>query len=188
MQGKARVMKNGALPLTKDPFAAGAAKMKSGLAPLKKFKPFPGNPRMHPKAEIDMLAAVIKLRGADQPIVVDEKFVILKGHGRLAAATVAGLTDFPYVQRFGLSETEKIAIRIEDNALPLLSGWNKELLSSQLGELQSGGYEMQTLGFPATQLTAFMTTPEAPAAFEAFGEDIPTEHTCPKCGFRYSGK
>jgi hypothetical protein len=58
MQGKARVMKNGALPLTKDPFAAGAAKMKSGLAPLKKFKPFPGNPRMHPKAEIDMLAAV----------------------------------------------------------------------------------------------------------------------------------
>ena len=64
-------MKNGALPLAKDPFAAGAAKMKSGLAPLKKFKPFPGNPRMHPKAEIDMLAAVAAIATAirDQVLI-----------------------------------------------------------------------------------------------------------------------
>lgn len=30
--------------------------------------------------------------------------------------------------------------------------------------------------------------PEAPSEFPAFGEDIATDHCCPKCGYRWSGK
>jgi ParB-like nuclease domain len=173
----------------KDPFAAvGAPKMKSGRALLKKFKPYPNNPRIHPKAEIELLAQVLRMRGADQPIVVDEKWVILKGHGRLEAADLAGLSDFPYVQRIGLSESDKRAIRIEDNALPLLAGWDKVLISTELAQLKTDGYDMTLLGFGETQLVHFMTQPSAPAAFSAVDENIATEHRCPKCGFAWSGK
>lgn len=130
--------------------------MKSGRAPLSKFKPYPQNARTHPKEEIDLLSKVIKERGADQPIVVDEDWLILKGHGRLEAAKLAGLADFPYVQRFGLSEADKKAIRIEDNSLPLLAGWNKELLAGELATLQVDGYDLKLLGFPDAQLVTFM--------------------------------
>lgn len=173
-----------------DPFAAaGAPKMKSGRAPLKKFKPHPSNPRVHPEAELEMLAAVIKLRGADQPIVVDEKWNILKGHGRLEAARRAGLADFPFVQRFGLSESDKLAIRIEDNSIPLLAGWDKKLLAADLTLLKTEGYDMKLLGFGDAQLVTFMTAPTAPEAFEVLDETtVKTDFCCPKCGHKWSGK
>jgi hypothetical protein len=30
--------------------------------------------------------------------------------------------------------------------------------------------------------------PQAPQQFPAVGADIATEHSCPKCGYRWSGK
>ncbi len=30
--------------------------------------------------------------------------------------------------------------------------------------------------------------PSSPAEFQSYSEDIPTEHTCPKCNYRWSGK
>lgn len=173
-----------------DPFVAkGVPKMKSGRAPLSKFRPWPGNPRLHPEAEIDLLAQVISLRGPDQPIVVDEGWYILKGHGRLKAAQQAGAKEFPFVQRFGLTESEKVAIRIEDNALPLMSAWDKTLLSGQLEQLKADGYDMKLLGFGDAQLVQFMTAEPPPAAFQAFDDGtIETEYCCPKCHFAWSGK
>lgn len=139
-----------------DPFdVAGTPQMKSGRALLGRFKPYPDNPRTHPREEIELLAKVIALRGPDQPIVVDEGFVILKGHGRLAAAKLAKLKEFPYVQRFDLSDVEKNAIRIEDNALPLLSSWDMPKLRSEAAVLNSAGYEMKMLGF-GEQMTSWL--------------------------------
>jgi hypothetical protein len=130
-----------------DPFAGEKNGMRSGRAPLSAFVPYPKNARIHPEREIELLARILLLRGFDQPIVVDEDFIILKGHGRLDAAKRAGLSAAPYVQRLGLEEDEKKAIRLEDNQMPLLAGWNLELLRPELTELKLAGYEMQMLGF-----------------------------------------
>ncbi len=161
--------------------------MRSGRAPLSRFVPYPNNPRTHPPAEILLLSQLIKKRGADQPIVVDESWEILKGHGRREAALLAGIEDFPYVQRLGLDEAEKIAIRLEDNAIPLLAGWDRELVRGEIVQLQALSYDVSLLGFGDTQLVQFTTLPGPPSQFPAVGADLHVDKQCPKCGYTGSG-
>ena len=89
---------------------------------LADIKEYPNNPKKHPPEQISFLADVLKKWGPDQPIVVDEDGIIIKGHGRKIAAAAAGLKAFPVVQRDGLSEEDKRAIRIADNQAALLGG------------------------------------------------------------------
>lgn len=156
--------------------------------PLAKIKPYPNNPRTHPPAQVRLLAELLTKYGADQPIVVDEKGVILKGHGRLMAATEAGLDSFPVVQRIGLSETDKTAMRIHDNQVALLSGWDTELIRYEMRSLKTADYDLALLGFGDAQLVHFTTQPGPPeGGFAEFGDDLPTEHECPRCKYRWSG-
>lgn len=156
--------------------------------PLRSIYPYPNNPRTHPPAQVALLAELLKRRGFDQPIVVDEGGVIIKGHGRHLAAMIAGLDEVPVVVRRGLSEVEKAAMRIEDNQVALLSGWDRELIRGEMSMLKAAGYEMPLLGFGDTQIVSFMATPGPPDEFPAFGEGIETHYRCPKCGYRWSGK
>lgn len=155
--------------------------------PLSWFIPYERNPRTHPPAQVAMLAELIKTHGPDQDIVVDENRIILKGHGRRLAAMLAGLDQFLFLQRFGLSEAEKTAMRIADNQVSLLSGWDRSLVYGEIASLQSQGYDVGLLGFGDAQLVQFTTTPGPPAEFQAFGENIPTKHQCPSCGYKWSG-
>lgn len=157
------------------------------LWPLPKIKPYPRNARTHPPAQIKLLAAIFLKHGVDQPIVVDEGGVILKGHGRREAAIEAGLTEYPVVQRSGLTEAEKIAMRIEDNQLALLSGWDNELVRGEIAVLQKFDYDLNLLGFGESQLVSFTTTPGPPGSFRTFDESIPIEHECPRCSYKWSG-
>lgn len=173
-----------------DPFASdGEVSTRSGVAPLNRFKRYPGNARLHPPAEIAMLAAIFKspYRRRDQPIVVDEDWLILKGHGRLDAAYAAKIDDFPYVQYHGLPEAEKIAMRIEDNQVALLAGWSQELIRGEISQLRGFGYQVSMLGFGDTQLVQFETLPGPPAEFQKVDDDIHVDRECPKCGYTASG-
>jgi hypothetical protein len=127
------------------------------LVPLHEIIPYERNPRTHPPAQITLLAKLMKEHGVDQPIVVDEANVILKGHGRLLAAQEAGFETFPVVTHRGLSATEKTALRIEDNQVALLSGWDRGLLRGEMTELKVAGYDMPLLGFPGIELVEFMS-------------------------------
>lgn len=129
---------------------------------LDKIKPYPNNARTHPPEQINLLAQLMLKRGVDQPIVVDEDGVILKGHGRLLAAQKAGLEEFPVAIHRGLSDIDKRAVRIEDNQVALLSGWDTELLRLELSDLKLEAYDMPLLGFGQSQLVQFMTNPLAP--------------------------
>lgn len=126
--------------------------MKVVIKPIVWFKPYQNNARTHPDSQIDMLAGLLKKHGPDQPIVTDEKGVILKGHGRRLAAIAAGIKEFPAVIRSGLSESEKSAIRIQDNQVALLSGWSAELIQSEIANLKLTGFDIPLLGFPESQL------------------------------------
>lgn len=157
--------------------------------PIAKITPYEHNPRTHPAAQITLLAELIKKWGPDQDIVVDENGIILKGHGRRLAALEAGLKVYPVRQRFGLSEDDKTAMRIADNQVALLSGWDSDLVGFEVKRLERANYDMKLLGFGEAQLVQFTTTPGPPAGgFQAFDETIEIEHACPKCGYRWSGK
>lgn len=125
---------------------------------LKKTKPYPYNARTHPPEQIELLAELMKRWGPDQPIVVDEKCVILKGHGRREAAYKAGIAGaYPVVQRLGLPEHEKDAMRLADNQVGLLSGWDNAKVQLAIGNLKLAGYPMELLGFGQSQLVQFET-------------------------------
>src|ERR1700730_3780925 len=53
--------------------------------------PNPRNPRTHSRRQIRQIAESIKAFGHLVPILIDEKGVVLAGHGRLAAANLLGL-------------------------------------------------------------------------------------------------
>jgi DNA modification methylase len=122
------------------------------LLPLREIIPYERNPRTHPPEQIALLAKLMKDYGVDQPIVVDEAGVILKGHGRLLAAQQAGFETFPVAVHRGLDENSKRAIRIADNQVALLSGWDSTLIGGELAELKASGFDMPLLGFPEAQL------------------------------------
>jgi len=123
--------------------------------PIDKIKPYANNPKTHPPEQVTLLASLLKRWGADQAIVVDEAGVILKGHGRRLAAIEAGLSTFRVIQRIGMPDVEKQAMRIADNQVPLLGGWDRTLIQSELSSLKLAGYDIPLLGFPETQLRAF---------------------------------
>lgn len=161
--------------------------MRDAVWSLQRIKPYPRNPRTHPPAQIALLAELLKKHGPDQRIVVDENGVIIKGHGRLAAAHAAGLKSFPVVIRAGLSEAEKAAMRVSDNQVSLLAGWDKELLRGEITMLKQAGNDVSLLGFGDVELVSFLSVDTAPADFPEVDETISVEHTCPKCGYRFSG-
>src|SRR5262245_29803332 len=91
---------------------------------LDQIKPYDRNARQHPEVQIELLAKLMTKHGVDQPIVVDEDGVILKGHGRRLAAIKAGFNEFPVVVHKGLCDTEKRGLRIADNKVTLLGDWD----------------------------------------------------------------
>lgn len=127
-----------------------ATKVKSRK--LSDIKPWPDNPKKHPPEQIKLLASLMLKHGVDQPIVMDENGFILKGHGRRLAAIEAGFEEFPVVQHFGLSDEEKRAMRIADNQVSLLGGWDEKLLKADIGALSLAGYDMKLLGFKDREL------------------------------------
>ena len=53
--------------------------------PLDARRPDPGNPRHHPRKQIRNLVKSIRSSRYVSPILIDEEFTIIAGHGRLAA-------------------------------------------------------------------------------------------------------
>jgi ParB-like chromosome segregation protein Spo0J len=95
---------------------------------------------------VDKIAASIAEFGFDQPIVVDEQGVILKGHGRREAALRLGLEQVPVIVRTDLSETQKKACRIADNKVAE-SEWLEDALRLELLELKDENYDLTLTGF-----------------------------------------
>lgn len=174
----------------KKPFAVEDAwpKIERAVRLLTDIHPFPQNPRTHPPAQIALLAELLKKYGPDQDIVIDaDDDMILKGHGRRLAAIAAGMREFPVTLRYGLSDADKIALRVSDNQVNLLSGWDTELIRGAIASFRQFGGDVQLLGFGDAQLVQFEMLPGPPAQFQAVGENIHVDKQCPRCGFVGSG-
>lgn len=157
---------------------------------VSQLKPWPRNPKTHPPEQIEALARMIEKFGNDQPNVVDENDVILKGHGRWMASQKLGHEMIPCIVRTGMSDAEKKALVISDNQAPLLGGWDKDLLRLELGDLKRLKFDLALTGFDDVQLVSYMARPQEPTPpdqFPAVGEDIKIDHECPKCGHQWSG-
>src|SRR5947208_1089702 len=87
------------------------------------------NARTHSSKQIAQLANAISAFGFLVPILVDEKGVIIAGHGRHAAAKLLGLKQVPTIKVQGLSEAKRRALALADNRIAESAGWNREMLA-----------------------------------------------------------
>jgi len=120
--------------------------------------PFINNSRTHSEEQVGQVAASIREFGFTNPILVDGDNGIIAGHGRLMAARKLGLESVPSIRLTHLSEAQKRAYVIADNKLALNAGWDEELLSLELGELQAIDFDLSLIGFSEDELAGLMVT------------------------------
>lgn len=111
--------------------------------PLDKFREHPKNPNRHPDAQLDILAQVILKAGWRNPVVVSSRSgFVVKGHGRLAAASRAGFTEAPVEIQDYASEATELADLVADNRIAELSERDQFAVHGVLSELNEMGSDL----------------------------------------------
>jgi DNA modification methylase len=120
--------------------------------------PYAKNSRTHSDEQVAQIAASMKEWGWTTPILVDEAGQIIAGHGRVLAARKLNYTEAPVMVATGWTEAQKRAYVIADNKLALNAGWDNEMLSLELGELGSLGFDLDLTGFSADEMRSLILT------------------------------
>lgn len=124
--------------------------------PIDKLVPYARNARTHSKEQIAQLRASLREFGFVSPAVIDSKYNILVGHGRVQAAREEGYTTVPCVFAENLTDAQKRAYILADNQLALGAGWDEEMLSVELSDLQDESFDLSLLGFDSDELEKLM--------------------------------
>lgn len=143
----------------------------------------PRNARVHPRSQIDMVAASIREFGWTNPLLIDETNTLLAGHARLEAAAVIGIAEVPVIIARGWTDTQKQAYVEADNRLSEIGGWDLDLRRQELENLRSVGFSMDSIGWDEKSLDDFLkvgtakdkdpdATPELPAEIIVRAGDV----------------
>lgn len=166
--------------------------------------PNPRNPNKHPDSQIELLAKIIAgVRDGDgpkpgtgqgwrAPITVSRSSgYIVRGHGRYAAAIVAGLDEVPVEYQLYDSEASEYADLIADNRISELSAIDDHELKDLLREIDSMDFDVELAGFDDFALSKLKLDDDQDEdgedpEFPEYGGDLETTHKCPKCGYEWS--
>jgi DNA modification methylase len=161
--------------MTTAPQATGLAALadRIELWPIDRLRPYERNPRTHSEGQVDQLAASMVEFGWTNPVLVDEQGGILAGHGRLLAARKLGLAEVPVIRFEHLSEAQKRAYLITDNQLALQAGWSEELLAEELAWLRDERFDLNLIGFDATELERLLAIADGEAASDEAENEVP---------------
>jgi DNA modification methylase len=118
------------------------------------LKPARRNARTHSRKQIRQIAASIERFGFTNPVLIDERAVILAGHGRVEAAKLLGMPTVPCMRIGNMSEADKRAYALADNKLALNAGWDDELLAMELQDLMAAdlGFDVGITGFSIAEV------------------------------------
>lgn len=130
------------------------------LVDINKLVPYARNARTHSKEQILQLRSSIREFGFINPCLIDKDYNVIAGHGRILAAKEEGLTELPCVFVEHLTEAQKRAYIIADNRLALNAGWDEEMLSIELSELEGADFDLDLLGFTDAELHKLMGVEE----------------------------
>jgi ParB-like chromosome segregation protein Spo0J len=165
--------------------------MKIEHASLDKIHPDPANVRRHPERNLDAIKASLARFGQQKPIIVDAAGIIRAGNGTYEAAKALGWESIAVVQT-ALQGSEATAYAIADNRTAELAEWDDAALAETLRSLQSEDFDLGAVGYTDDEVDALIgrlaDDIAPPEDFAAYDESIATDYTCPKCGYRWSGK
>jgi hypothetical protein len=120
--------------------------------PIHALRPQDRNARTHSKRQIRQIADSMRRFGFNNPILTDDNSQIIAGHGRLEAAKLLGMVTVPSIRLSHMSETEKRAYIVADNAIALKAGWDREILAIELQGLIDLGFEVELTGFEPAEI------------------------------------
>ena len=115
--------------------------------PIDRLLPYIANARSHPEAQVAQIAGSIAEFGFNVPCLVDERGVLMAGHGRLLAAKRLGLAEIPVIRLGHLTGAQARAFRIADNQIALNALWDDTVLAAELARLREDGVDLDLLGF-----------------------------------------
>lgn len=129
---------------------------RSEVISVDKIVPSARNARTHSKEQIAQIRASFREFGVLAPLVVDEKYNLLAGHGRLEAARYEGLKELNCIVVEHLTDAQKRAYILADNRLALNAGWDEDMLSVELSDLQGAAFDLSLLGFSEAEMNKLM--------------------------------
>ena len=140
---------------------------------IEKLIPNPKNPNKHPDEQIQLLGRIIRQTGWRQPITVSTRSgFIVKGHGRLMAAQLEGLTEAPVDYQNYASEAEEYADLTADNRIAELSEIDQKMLADIFADIDTGEIPMELTGYTENEVESLVTAlSEALHMEELTGED-----------------
>ena len=107
---------------------------------LGELQPYENNPRKNDTA-VPYVAESIKRYGFKVPIVIGKDGVIVAGHTRYLASIELGLETVPCIVADDLTDEEIKEFRLVDNKTSELAGWDFDMLSAELEDLDFDGYD-----------------------------------------------
>ncbi len=110
--------------------------------PVSKLKPYERNPRKN-KHAVEVLAKSIQRVGNNDPIEVNEDYVILCGHTRKQALEKLNIKTTDIIMIKGLTEEQQNEYRITNNKTGEIAEWDFEVLEEDFSveELVEFGFE-----------------------------------------------
>ena len=127
---------------------------------IDRLVPYTRNARTHSKEQILQLRASLREFGFVNPVIVDKDLNVIAGHGRIMAAKEEGITEIPCVFAEHLTEAQKRAYIIADNRLALNAGWDAEMLSVEIADLQGSDFDINLRGFDDVELNKLLGSVE----------------------------
>jgi ParB-like chromosome segregation protein Spo0J len=148
------------------------------------IQPHPDNAR---RGNLDAIRESIQVNGFYGACIVQRSTGhILVGNHRYMAAVDSGLTDIP-VMWVDKTDAEARRLLLVDNRTTDLAGYDTAALVAILND-QAEQDDLPGTGWDDAALAALLAAieDEPPEDFPSFGEDIPVDLQCPKCGYEWS--
>lgn len=119
---------------------------------IEKLIPYENNVKLHPKEQIEQIKNSIVEFGNNDPIAIDEDYVVIEGHGRLTALKELGYKEVECIILSGLTEDQKNAYRLVHNKLTMNSDFDMEGLAAELEKitLDMGDFGFEPLSIDNT--------------------------------------
>ena len=148
------------------------------LVDINKLVPYANNARTHNKEQILKLRSSLREFGFVNPVIIDKEYNVLAGHGRIEAAKEEGIAEVPCVFVDHLTEAQKKAYILADNRMALDAGWDEELLSVEMQELQEIGFDLGLTGFDESEIADLFDIDSDEAKQDDFDVDAELEKPC----------